>query len=91
MQIPDNEIMCKVTTLISFSGDPKLTLGEISMIIFVDGINTAMKFQVIDAPSTYNVIIGRPWIHPIKGVASIFHQLIKFPTAGEFDQFATNN
>nr|QBG82604.1 uncharacterized protein with pepsin/retropepsin domain [Papaver somniferum] len=29
--------------------------------------------------SPYNALIGRPWLHGILGVASTFHQCIKFP------------
>lgn len=73
MQIPDNEIIRKVTTLIRFNSEPKQTLEEISMIVFAEGISTTTKFQVIDVPSAYNVILGRPWIHAIKGVPLTFH------------------
>lgn len=50
LQIPDSEIVRKVRTLIDFSGELKQSLGEIFLIVFAEGINTATKFQVIDAP-----------------------------------------
>lgn len=60
IQILNSEIVRKVTTLIGFSSEPKQTLGEILLLVFVEGINTVTKFQVVDTPSTYNVILGRP-------------------------------
>lgn len=48
MQILDNEIVSKVKTLFDFSSEPKQTLGEISLVVFAEGINTTAKFQVID-------------------------------------------
>ncbi|GFZ14402.1 hypothetical protein Acr_24g0005920 [Actinidia rufa] len=39
-----------------------------------------MEFVVVDIPSPYNAIVGRDWLHRIKGVASTLHQAIKFVT-----------
>lgn len=59
IQIPNNEIVRKVMTLVGFSGEPKQTLEEIFLVVHAKGLNMMMKFQVIDASSTYNVILGR--------------------------------
>ncbi|KAF3574058.1 hypothetical protein F2Q69_00059471 [Brassica cretica] len=40
----------------------------------------ATKFLVVDCTSTYNMILGRPWIHDMGTVPSTLHQSIKFPT-----------
>lgn len=82
MHVPDTQIVKKLTTLIGFSGEHKQTLEEINLAVFSEGLNTLCKFQVIDAPSTYNVILGRPWIHEIGGVPSTYHHVIKFPPLG---------
>ncbi|XP_057501720.1 uncharacterized protein LOC130785552 [Actinidia eriantha] len=37
-----------------------------------------MEFAVVDIPSPYNAIVGRGWLHRMKGVASTLHQAIKF-------------
>lgn len=80
MQNPDREIVRRVTTLVGFSGEPKQTLGEISRVVYAEGLNMTTKFQVIDAPSAYNVILVRPWIHIIRVVSSTYCQVIKSPT-----------
>lgn len=33
----------------------------------------------MDVESPYNVLIGKPWLQGITGMASTFHQCIKFP------------
>ncbi|KAK9049138.1 hypothetical protein SSX86_031895 [Deinandra increscens subsp. villosa] len=38
------------------------------------------RFCVMDAPSGYNIILGRPWIHDMKAVPSTYHQCVKLPT-----------
>ncbi|XP_056847463.1 uncharacterized protein LOC130498119 [Raphanus sativus] len=70
----------KATPLVGFSGEVKQTLGEVLLPVYAEGINQATKFLVIDCPSSYNVILGRPWIHDMGAVPSTLHQLVKFPT-----------
>ena len=42
-------------------------------------IRTA-RFLVVDAPSAYNILLGRPSLNAIKSIPSSYHMLIKFPT-----------
>lgn len=37
-----------------------------------------MTFTVVYAPSSYNIILGRPAMNALLVVASIYHQKIKF-------------
>ncbi|XP_075494827.1 uncharacterized protein LOC142532404 [Primulina tabacum] len=39
-------------------------------------------FTVVDAPSSYNIILGRPSMNEMRVVASTYHQKIKFPVRG---------
>ncbi|KAL0409395.1 UNVERIFIED_CONTAM: hypothetical protein Sradi_1873900 [Sesamum radiatum] len=41
-----------------------------------------LKFLVVDVPSTYNVILGRPTLNTFQAVISTYHMKIKFPTPG---------
>ncbi|XP_056847440.1 uncharacterized protein LOC130498103 [Raphanus sativus] len=70
----------KATPLVGFSGEVKQTLGEVFLPVYAEGINQATKFLVVDCPSSYNVILGRPWIHDMGAVPSTLHQLVKFPS-----------
>ncbi|XP_056851602.1 uncharacterized protein LOC130500683 [Raphanus sativus] len=55
-------------------------LGEVLLPVYAEGVNQATKFLVVDCPLSYNVILGRPWIHDMGAVPSTLHQLVKFPT-----------
>jgi len=35
------------------------------------------KFQVLDIPASFNLLLGRPWIHAIEAVPSTLHQKVK--------------
>ncbi|GAV73714.1 hypothetical protein CFOL_v3_17197 [Cephalotus follicularis] len=39
-----------------------------------------MTFMVVDTPSSYNAIIGRPWLNLMEATVSTRHLLMKFPT-----------
>ncbi|XP_075492610.1 uncharacterized protein LOC142530680 [Primulina tabacum] len=40
-------------------------------------------FTVVDAPSSYNLIFGRPAMNEMRAVAFTYHQTIKFPIRGQ--------
>ena len=48
--------------------------------MYAEGINMSNKFLVVDCESSYNMILGRPWIHGMGAIPSTLHQMVKFPT-----------
>ncbi|XP_056690256.1 uncharacterized protein [Spinacia oleracea] len=80
MGLEEKNIVRRSTVLVGFSGESLRTVGEISLPTYTEGVNIMTKFNVVDCPSAYNVILGRPWIHKMKVVPSTYHQSIKFPT-----------
>ncbi|XP_070036714.1 uncharacterized protein [Nicotiana tomentosiformis] len=56
------------------------TRGEILLPTNVKGVMKKTLFEVVDNDMGYNIILERPWLHEMKGVPSIYHQLLKFPT-----------
>ena len=41
---------------------------------------TTVRFLIVDAPSAYNMLLGRPTLNAIRAVPSAYHMVIKFPT-----------
>ena len=39
-----------------------------------------MRFLIVDAPSAYNMLLGRPSLNAIRVVPSAYHMVIKFTT-----------
>ncbi|XP_074265836.1 uncharacterized protein LOC141588287 [Silene latifolia] len=78
--LSEKDLVKKAVPLVGFSGETKQSLGEIAVPTFIGGMNKQVRYLVIDGPSTYNVILGRPWIHEMKAVPSMYHKSLKFPT-----------
>ena len=72
------------THLRGFSGEKVLPLGSIQLVLTLGDppcqVTTAVNFLVVDAPSAYNILLGRPSLNAIKVIPSAYHMMIKFPT-----------
>ena len=59
-------------------------VGTISLSVVVEAyprqITKDVNFLVVDCPSSYNAIIGRPTLNSWKAVTSTYHLSFKFPT-----------
>ncbi|XP_070004351.1 uncharacterized protein [Nicotiana sylvestris] len=62
----------------AFYGSQRSTIGEISLCLQMGPTWFDVEFQVIDVPASYNLLLGRPWIHAARAVASTLHQAVKF-------------
>ena len=51
-----------------FSDEVQQTIGEIILPTFAKGVNLPTRFNVVDCPSAYNVVLGTPLIHKMKAV-----------------------
>ena len=40
---------------------------------------TTVRFLIVDAPSAYNMLLGRPSLNAIRAIPSAYHMVIKFP------------
>ena len=70
--------------LVGFTGDKVKPLGVVSLIIeagtYSKQVRTLVEFLVVNCPSAYNVIIGRPTLNKLRVVTSTYHLLVRFPT-----------
>ncbi|XP_074298975.1 uncharacterized protein LOC141629965 [Silene latifolia] len=62
----EKDLQKKTIPLVGFSGETANSLREIVIPIYAGGVNKQVRYLVIDGPSTYNVILGRPWLHLMK-------------------------
>jgi hypothetical protein len=53
-------------------------MGMLSLILKLEKFMTYVKFHVIDAATSYNALLGRPWLHENKICPSTLHQCLKY-------------
>jgi hypothetical protein len=70
--------------LVEFTGDKVKPSGVVSLMIeagtYPKPVRASIKFLIVDCPSAYNVIIGRPTLNKLRTVTSTYHLLVQFPT-----------
>ncbi|XP_074300718.1 uncharacterized protein LOC141632026 [Silene latifolia] len=80
MGFDKENLIKKFVPLVGFSGETAHSVGDITIPTYIEGVNKLVRHLVIEGPTTYNVILGRPWLHQMKAVPSTYHQCLKFPT-----------
>ena len=67
-----------------FLGERVLPLGSVQLVLTLGDppcqAKTTVRFLIVDAPSAYNMLLGRPSLNAIGAVPSAYHMVIKFPT-----------
>ena len=67
-----------------FSGERVLSLGSVQLVLTLGyppcQATTTVRFLIVEAPSAYNMLLGRPSLNAIRVVPSAYHMVIKFPT-----------
>ena len=61
-----------------------LPLGSIQLVLTLGDppcqATTTVRFLIVDAPSAYNMLLGRSSLNAIKVIPSAYHMVINFPT-----------
>ena len=70
--------------LVSFSGDRVYPKGIVTLTVtvgtYLKQLTRQLDFLVVDCPSSYDVIIGRPTLNCWKSATSTYCLKVKFPT-----------
>ena len=66
-----------------FNRDGQRALGKVRLELFMDDMESNALFHVINVKTTYNMLLGRPWIHQNGVVSSTLHQCFKYCRNGE--------
>ncbi|XP_070026441.1 uncharacterized protein [Nicotiana sylvestris] len=61
-----------------FDGGGKDFVGDIMLELSIGPVEFTIELQVLDVAVSYNLLLGRPWIHAVKAVPSSLHQIVKF-------------
>ena len=66
------------TTIYGFNAASSLPLGKIRLCYRIGDLKSEVTCYVIDADTSYNLLLGRPWIHANWIVLSTLHKCFKY-------------
>ena len=55
-------------------------MGDIVLPIQAGLVTLNVQFSVVQDLSPFNVILGRTWLHYMKAIPSMYHQMVSFLT-----------
>ena len=65
-----------------FNQEGKWAIGMIRLEFVTSELSSNMLFHVIDVKTSYNVLLGQPWLHENGVIPSTLHQCFKFYKRG---------
>ncbi|XP_070022906.1 uncharacterized protein [Nicotiana sylvestris] len=78
LKVDDERIHKNNICVRGFDGGKKDSVGDIVLELTIGPVEFTIEFQVLDVAVSYNLLLGRPWIHAAKVVPSTLHQMVKF-------------
>ncbi|CAA0821501.1 Unknown protein, partial [Striga hermonthica] len=82
------ELKPVATTLYGFNGGEVMPMGEVSLPVALGSGELRkvrmVRFVVVGAESSYNIIMGRTSLNAFQAVVSTYHMTIKYPVDYEF-------
>ena len=83
LKVTPEDLLPYSSPLMSFDGKLVIPKGMIRLPIQTDPEIVEVNFIVVDTYSPYIAIVGRPWLHTLRAVASSLHQKVKFPSGDQ--------
>jgi len=87
LQLSSDQLRPYTGCLYGFAGDQVEVRGHIELSsTFTDGVASRtenIRYIVVNTPSAYNILLGRPALNRLTAVASTRHMKIKLPALGE--------
>lgn len=73
----------KKITIKAYDEAERSSKGTMVLPIRIGPVEKDTLCQVLDLNLSYNILLGRPWIHKMQAVPSFYHQCVKFPHEGK--------
>ncbi|KAL0308744.1 UNVERIFIED_CONTAM: hypothetical protein Sradi_5816700 [Sesamum radiatum] len=78
LEIPINELSNNRLMIEAFNQGGQRVVGIIRMQLAMEDMVSSVLFHVIDTKTSYNILLGRPWLHENAVVPSTWHQYFKY-------------
>src|SRR3954470_21312356 len=81
LSIPARRLSATDTNIFGFNANSTRPMGKIKLRCQIGDLKTEVTVYVIDADTSYNLLLGRSWIHKKYIVSSTLHQVMKYVDA----------
>ena len=85
--IPTHRLSATQTTIYGFNANGMRPMGKIKFRCQIGDMKSEVTCYVIDTDTSYNLLLGRSWIHRNAIVPSTLHQVMKY--VGEDEKVRT--
>ena len=65
-------------TIRAYDGTQRIVMGTLITHVLIEPVRYSVFFQVLRIQSSFNLLLGHPWIHEAGAIPSSFHQKVKF-------------
>ncbi|RVW62716.1 hypothetical protein CK203_060348 [Vitis vinifera] len=65
-------------TVRAYDGTQRTVMGTLSTHVMIGPVSYSIVFQVLRIRSSFNLLLGRPWIHEAGAIPYSLHQKVKF-------------
>ena len=65
-------------TVIAYDGTQRTVMGTLTTHVMIGPVRYFVFFQDLRIQSSFNLLLGRPWIHEAAAIPSSLHQKVKF-------------
>ena len=80
--IKNEELTPSTQGIRAYDNTRRQAVGTIILNITTGAIKRRTKFQVVDIKASFNLLLGRPWLHELKAIPSSLHQKVKAIVGG---------
>src|SRR4051812_15674715 len=81
LSIPAHRLSATNTNIFGFNANSTQPMGKITLQCQIGDLKTEVTVYVIDTDTSYNLLLGRSWIHRNHIVPSTLHQVMKYVDA----------
>ena len=85
MAIGQHAIIEGPSPVVGLSRDATMALGSINLSVRAGSVTKIVEFLVVDRLTSYNAIVGTPWLYSMRAIPLTFHLCLKFPTPHGID------
>ena len=77
------DIMPTAQVIRAYDNTSREVMGTVKIQTKVGLGQHEVDFHVLEVPATFNLLLGRPWLHQVKAVSSTLHLMVKYPHGKE--------